>query len=69
VTEGKYRWTLADNSAHDSDQFLVDADACEAEAAAGDPGFAKLAGWNIPADLREDSEHLVRQRGPLLPRP
>jgi hypothetical protein len=46
-------------------QLLVDADFCQAEADAGDPGFAKLASWNIPAVLREDSERLVRQRDVL----
>jgi hypothetical protein len=32
---------------------------------AGDPGFAKLAGWNMPAVLREDADRLVQQRGTL----
>lgn len=26
---------------------------------AGDPGFVKLAGWNVPAVLRDDSDLLV----------
>jgi hypothetical protein len=45
-----------------AEQLLVDADSCEAEAAAGAPGFAKLAGWNIPDVLRDDSAHLKQQR-------
>jgi hypothetical protein len=41
------------------------ADVIQAGADAGDPGFAKLAGWNVPAVLREDTDRLVRQRGAL----
>jgi len=52
-----------------TEQLLVDADFCEAEAATGDPGFAKLAGWNIPAVLREDSARLVQQRAILCGQP
>jgi aminoglycoside phosphotransferase (APT) family kinase protein len=48
-----------------TEQLLVDADFCQAEADAGDPGFANLASWNIPAVLREDSARLVRQRDVL----
>jgi len=43
----------------------VQADVIQAGADAGDPGFAKLAGWNIPAVLREDAARLVQQRGTL----
>jgi hypothetical protein len=46
-------------------QLLVYADFIQAEADAGDPGFAKLAGWNIPTVLRGDSVLLVQQRGLL----
>lgn len=48
-----------------TEQLLVDADFCQAEADAGDPGFAKLASWNIPAILRDDRDLLVQQRGVL----
>jgi len=41
----------------------------QAGADAGDPGFAKLAGWNIPAVLREDADRLVGQRGTLCRTP
>jgi len=37
----------------------------QAGADAGDPGFAKLAGWNVPALLREDADRLVQQRATL----
>jgi hypothetical protein len=47
-------------------QLLVYADFIQAEADAGDPGFAKLAGWNVPADLRNDSAVLVQQQGVLF---
>jgi Ser/Thr protein kinase RdoA (MazF antagonist) len=47
-------------------QLLVYADFIQAEADAGDPGFAKLASWNVPADLRNDSAVLVRQQGLLF---
>ena len=43
----------------------VQADVIQAGADAGDPGFAKLAGWNVPAVLREDVDRLVQQRGAL----
>ena len=46
-------------------QLLLLADFIQVEADAGDPGFAKLAGWNVPAVLRDDSALLVQQRGPL----
>jgi Phosphotransferase enzyme family len=48
-----------------TEQLLIDADFCQAEADVGDPGFAKLASWNIPAVLRDDSNLLVQQRGVL----
>lgn len=48
-----------------TEQLLVDADFCQTEADAGDPGYAKLAGWNIPAVLRQDSDDLIRQRDVL----
>jgi hypothetical protein len=32
------------------------ADFVQAEADAGDPGFAKLAAWNAPSRAREDAE-------------
>jgi hypothetical protein len=38
----------------------------QAEADGGDPGFAKLAGWNLPAVLRADSLALLRQRDVLV---
>jgi len=46
-------------------QLPLLADFIQAEADSGDPGFAKLAGWNVPAVLREDSALLVHQRGLL----
>jgi aminoglycoside phosphotransferase (APT) family kinase protein len=45
------------------------ADVIQAGADAGDPGFAKLAGWNIPAALRDDAARLVEQRGVLCGEP
>lgn len=48
-----------------TEQLLLQADFIQAEADAGDPGFAKLAGWNIPTVLRDDSALLVRQRSLL----
>jgi len=48
-----------------TEQLLPQADFIQAEADAGDPGFAKLAGWNTPAVLRHDSARLVVQRGLL----
>ncbi|MEA2661429.1 MAG: hypothetical protein QOH08_1001 [Chloroflexota bacterium] len=41
------------------------AEVIQAGADAGDPGFAKLAGWNIPAVLRADADRLLEQRGAL----
>jgi hypothetical protein len=41
------------------------ADVIQAGADAGDPGFARLAGWNIPAVLREDADRLGEQRSAL----
>jgi len=43
----------------------VQADVIQAGADAGDLGFAKLAGWKIPAVLREDADRLVQERGAL----
>ena len=43
----------------------VQADVIQAGADAGDPGFAKLAGWNIPAALLGDADRLVQRRGAL----
>ena len=37
----------------------------EQETAAGDPGFAKLAGWNVPDRLRQEAQLLASQRGVL----
>ncbi len=45
-----------------TEQLPLRADFIQAEADAGDPGFAKLAGWNVPARLRDDAALLVRQR-------
>jgi hypothetical protein len=45
-----------------TEQLLLHADFIQAEADAGDPGFAKLAGWNAPAVLRQDSDLLIQQR-------
>ena len=33
----------------------------------GDPGAQKLAGWNVPARLREEADLLVRQKEALRP--
>ena len=49
-----------------TDQLPLHADFIQAEANAGDPGFAKLAGWNVPARLRDDTALLVHQRGALV---
>ena len=32
------------------------------EADAGDPGFRKLAGWEVPARMRRDAAYLERNR-------
>lgn len=45
------------------------ADFAQAEADAGDPGFAKLAGWNVPARSREDAALLRDQTTELLRAP
>ena len=42
------------------------ADFIQREADAGDPGFAKLAGWQVPARLREEADLLVGQRDRLI---
>jgi len=49
-----------------TDQLPLHADYIQAEADAGDPGFAKLAGWSVPARLRDDTALLIRQRGALV---
>ena len=48
-----------------TEQLPILADFVQAEADAGDPGFAKLAGWNLPAILRADSQTLIEQRDAL----
>ena len=37
------------------------------DADGGDPGAQKLAGWNVPARLREEADLLVRQKEALRP--
>ena len=44
------------------------ADFIQAEADAGDPGFAKLAAWNVPARTRERAALLRDQTNLLLGR-
>ncbi|MGH2797123.1 MAG: phosphotransferase [Thermoleophilaceae bacterium] len=48
-----------------TEQLPLLADFVQAEANAGDPGFAKLADWGVPAVLRNDSAVLVRHRALL----
>ena len=48
-----------------TEQLPVHADLIQAEADAGVPGAVKLAGWNIPAVLRDDTAVLVQQRDAL----
>ena len=48
-----------------TEQLPIQADFIQAEADAGDPGFAKLAGWNVPDVLRDDSAQLAQQRDAL----
>ena len=43
----------------------VQAEVIQTGADAGDPGFAKLAGWSVPAVLRDDADRLVQQRSAL----
>jgi hypothetical protein len=50
-------------------QNLIYADFIQAEADAGDPGSVKLAGWNVPARLRDDTALLVQQRDLLCGSP
>jgi hypothetical protein len=52
-----------------TEQLLLQADFIQAEADAGDPGFAKLVGWNIPAVVRQDSALLIQQRDLLRGQP
>ena len=46
-----------------TEQLPHHADFIQAQADAGDPGFAKLVGWNVPARIRDDTALLVQQRG------
>ena len=46
-----------------TEQLPLHADFIQAQADAGDPGFAKLVGWNVPARIRDDTAVLVQQRG------
>lgn len=48
------------------DQLPFFADFIQTEADAGDPGFAKIAGWRIPDRLREEAELLRQQRAMLV---
>ena len=48
------------------EQLRFVADLVQAKADGGDPGAQKLAGWNVPARLREEAELLVRQRSDLV---
>jgi len=47
-------------------QLPLQADFIQAESDAGDPGFARLTGWNVPDRLRQESEVLARQRDVLV---
>jgi len=47
------------------DRLPRQADFIRSEAAGGDPGYAKLAAWNIPAVLRDDAARLGQQREAL----
>ena len=47
------------------EKLPIAADFIQAEADAGDPGFAKLAGWDLPAVLRADRAALIEQRDVL----
>jgi hypothetical protein len=49
-----------------TDKLPLHADFIQAQADAGDPGFAKLVGWNVPARIRDDTALLIRQRGALV---
>jgi hypothetical protein len=49
-----------------TEQLPIQADFIQAEADAGDPGFAKLAGWDVPATLRRDAALLIEQRPVLI---
>ena len=48
------------------DQLRFCGDFIQREADTGDPGFAKLAGWHVPARLREEADLLVSQRDRLV---
>jgi Phosphotransferase enzyme family len=43
------------------DQLPFSADFIQAQADAGDPGYSKLAAWNVPARLRRDADLLRGQ--------
>jgi aminoglycoside phosphotransferase (APT) family kinase protein len=47
-------------------QLPLQADFIQAEADAGDPGFAKLTGWDVPARLRQEAGLLAQQREVIL---
>ncbi len=44
------------------DQSRIFADFVQREADAGDPGYAKLAGWHLPDRLRAEADLLTGQR-------
>jgi hypothetical protein len=46
-------------------QLPVLADQIQRWADSGDPGFAKLVGWNVPDRLREESILIRQQRSEL----
>jgi aminoglycoside phosphotransferase (APT) family kinase protein len=48
-----------------TEQLPIQADLIQAEADAGDPGFAKLAAWGVPAIVRQDLAVLMEQRDAL----
>jgi hypothetical protein len=43
------------------EQLPIQADVIQAGADGGDPGFSKLAGWDMPAVLRNDAARLAEQ--------
>lgn len=48
------------------DQLRFSAQYIQQQADAGDPGFSKLAGWNVPDRLRKEAELLSLQRDQLV---
>ena len=48
------------------EQLRLVAQLVRTNADGGDPGAQKLAGWNVPALLREEADLLVRQRSDLM---